>query len=213
MFTFCTYLACAPASYVGHYGKRHDTPLGIMRTNVLPLGSDAREGGLFLATSRLNHSCRNSAQHTWNEKIGCITIHAIQDIEEGQESLITSIVTTRATNPTKSASTAWARYLAKWPLALKILAVSSSPNSSPPLSLAKSLAKASSTAAQTFWRRLPQRTPQCCSPTALAIIKGPGVVQECLQPYLHAGTATWAEGAAAGYGDGVLEIVVFAGWV
>jgi hypothetical protein len=60
-----------------------------MRTNVLPLGSDAREGGLFLTASRINHSCRNNAQNTWNEKIGCITIHAVQDIEEGQEVLIT----------------------------------------------------------------------------------------------------------------------------
>ena len=60
-----------------------------MRTNVLPLGSDAREGGLFLTGSRINHSCRNNAQNTWNEKIGCITIHAVQGIEEGQEVLIT----------------------------------------------------------------------------------------------------------------------------
>ena len=71
------------------HGRRHNPPLGIIRTNVLPLGSDAREGGLFLTASRINHSCRNNAQNTWNEKIGCITIHAVQDIEEGQEVLIT----------------------------------------------------------------------------------------------------------------------------
>ncbi|KAK3669538.1 hypothetical protein LTR78_010592 [Recurvomyces mirabilis] len=71
------------------HGKRHDPPLGIMKTNVPPLGSDSYEGGLFLTASRINHSCRNNAQNTWNEKIGCITIHAVKDIEEGQEVPIT----------------------------------------------------------------------------------------------------------------------------
>lgn len=71
------------------HGKRHSPLLGIARTNVLPLGSEAREGGLFLIASRINHSCRNNAQNTWNENIGCITIYAVQDIEPGQEITIT----------------------------------------------------------------------------------------------------------------------------
>jgi hypothetical protein len=71
------------------YGKRHSPFLGIARTNVLPLGSEAREGGLFLEASRINHSCRHNAQNTWNANIGCLTVHALRDIEEGQEITIT----------------------------------------------------------------------------------------------------------------------------
>ena len=67
----------------------HSSFPGIARTNVLPLGCDAREGGLFLEASRINHSCRQHAQNTWNANIGRLTIHALRDIEEGQEITIT----------------------------------------------------------------------------------------------------------------------------
>ena len=67
------------------YEKCPSPFLGIARTNVLPLGSEAREGGLFLEASRINHSCRHNAQNTWNANIGQLTIHALRDIEVGQE--------------------------------------------------------------------------------------------------------------------------------
>lgn len=67
------------------YGNAHSPSLGIARTNVLPLGSNARSGGLFLEASRINHSCKHNAQNTWNEGIGRLTIHALRDIETGQE--------------------------------------------------------------------------------------------------------------------------------
>jgi hypothetical protein len=67
------------------YGKVHSPFLGIARTNVLPLGSEAREGGLFLEASRINHSCRHNAQNTWNVNIRRLTIHALCDIKEGEE--------------------------------------------------------------------------------------------------------------------------------
>ncbi|KAK3984905.1 SET domain-protein [Cladorrhinum sp. PSN332] len=67
------------------YGDIHSLAMGIARTNVLPLGSNARSGGLFLVASRINHSCRHNAQNTWNENIGRLTIHALRDIEPGEE--------------------------------------------------------------------------------------------------------------------------------
>ncbi|OAQ99103.1 hypothetical protein LLEC1_02359 [Akanthomyces lecanii] len=67
------------------HGDRHTPELGICRTNVLPLGTDATVGGLFLQASRINHSCRHNSQNTWNKKLGQITIHAFRDIEEGEE--------------------------------------------------------------------------------------------------------------------------------
>lgn len=59
--------------------------LGRVRTNALPLGSDATTGGIFLDSSRINHSCNPNAQHTWNENLQKLTIHAIHDIAKGDE--------------------------------------------------------------------------------------------------------------------------------
>jgi hypothetical protein len=59
--------------------------LGRVRTNALPLGSDATTGGIFLDSARINHSCNHNAQNTWNENLQKLTIHAIQDIAKGDE--------------------------------------------------------------------------------------------------------------------------------
>jgi SET domain len=59
--------------------------LGTVRTNALPLGSDATTGGIFLDSSRINHSCNPNAQNTWNQNLQKLTIHAIQDIAKGDE--------------------------------------------------------------------------------------------------------------------------------
>ncbi len=76
------------------YGNTHSQSLGIARTNVLPLGSSASSGGLFLEASRINHSCRQNAQNTLNENIGQLTIHALRDIEVGQEITISYLAST-----------------------------------------------------------------------------------------------------------------------
>ncbi|KAI9792043.1 MAG: hypothetical protein M1816_003025 [Peltula sp. TS41687] len=62
---------------------------GIVRTNALPLGSRASEVGLFFEASRINHVCSANAQNTWNATLDQITIHAVKDIEEGEEITIT----------------------------------------------------------------------------------------------------------------------------
>jgi hypothetical protein len=59
--------------------------LGRVRTNALPLRSDATTGGIFLDSSRINHSCNHNAQNTWNENLQKLTIHAIRDIAKGNE--------------------------------------------------------------------------------------------------------------------------------
>ena len=78
------------------YGNAHSRSLGIARTNVLPLGSNARSGGLFLEASLINHSCRHNSQNTWNENIGRLTIHVLRDIREGEEITIMYLPTTSA---------------------------------------------------------------------------------------------------------------------
>ena len=59
--------------------------LGIIKTNALPLGSNANKGAIFLIASRINHSCKSNSQNTWNENIQQITIHATEDIDMGSE--------------------------------------------------------------------------------------------------------------------------------
>ncbi|MCJ1325601.1 hypothetical protein MMC10_002264 [Thelotrema lepadinum] len=69
-----------------HNSFEEDGPeFGRARTNALPLGSHAMEVGLFLRSSRINHSCVQNAQNTWNEDLHQITIHAICDIAKGEE--------------------------------------------------------------------------------------------------------------------------------
>jgi len=58
---------------------------GIVRTNALPLGTSASEGGLFPEASRINHACVPNCQHTWNDNIGEETIHAVRHISKGEE--------------------------------------------------------------------------------------------------------------------------------
>ena len=67
------------------HGSSYSPSLGIAKTNALPLGSGASEGGLFLEASRINHAYRPNAQNTWNANLEKITIHACRDIEQGEE--------------------------------------------------------------------------------------------------------------------------------
>ena len=59
--------------------------VGIVRTNALPIGADGLEGGIFEHACRINHACNNNAQKVWNENIGCHTVHALRDIQQGEE--------------------------------------------------------------------------------------------------------------------------------
>jgi hypothetical protein len=59
--------------------------IGIAKTNVLPLGPHATDGGLFLQASRINHACLPNCQHAWNASVSEETIHAVRDIVKGEE--------------------------------------------------------------------------------------------------------------------------------
>ncbi|KAF9768899.1 hypothetical protein IL306_013747 [Fusarium sp. DS 682] len=58
--------------------------LGIVNTNALPMG-DGGQGGVFPLASRINHSCAQNAQNTWNNHTNKLTVHAIKDIDQGEE--------------------------------------------------------------------------------------------------------------------------------
>ncbi|RPB07912.1 SET domain-containing protein [Morchella conica CCBAS932] len=58
---------------------------GIVRTNSLPFGPESPELGLFLTCARLNHSCSPNANHSWNSDTRTESVHAIRDIDPGEE--------------------------------------------------------------------------------------------------------------------------------
>jgi hypothetical protein len=63
--------------------------LGIVRTNSLPAEADGDKGAIFVEACRINHACDNNAQKSWNEKIKRHTVHALRDIDKGEEITIT----------------------------------------------------------------------------------------------------------------------------
>lgn len=63
--------------------------LGIVRTNSLPAEAVGDKGAIFLEACRINHACDNNAQKNWNEKIKRHTVHALRDINKGEEIKIT----------------------------------------------------------------------------------------------------------------------------
>lgn len=56
----------------------------IVRSNGYPLGPSGA-GGVFVNVSRINHSCKPNAKHTWNSKLQQQTVYAIRKIHEGEE--------------------------------------------------------------------------------------------------------------------------------
>ncbi|KAJ5742587.1 SET domain-containing protein [Penicillium nucicola] len=59
--------------------------IGIIRTNAFSIEEDGIGGGVFLEASRINHACDNNTQKSWNENIKRHTVHALRDINEGEE--------------------------------------------------------------------------------------------------------------------------------
>ncbi|KAF4626593.1 hypothetical protein G7Y89_g11560 [Cudoniella acicularis] len=56
---------------------------GILKTNGLP--TKEGEGGIFITANRINHACIPDIHHCWNSLTEKLTVHAIRDIEEGEE--------------------------------------------------------------------------------------------------------------------------------
>ena len=67
------------------------TPDRTFVANSFGMGSNAQNveiQGIFLQSSRLNHSCVPNAHFAWNSNSDRLTVHAIQNIPEGQEILV-----------------------------------------------------------------------------------------------------------------------------
>ena len=63
--------------------------LEIFRINSLPAETGGDKRAIFLEACRINHACDNNAQKNWNEKIKRHTVHALRDINKGEEITIT----------------------------------------------------------------------------------------------------------------------------
>jgi hypothetical protein len=73
------------------YENTAEQYLGILQTNTLPIDTDESGGGIFLEACRINHACDNNAQKSWNENTTRHTVHALRDIDKGEEITITYI--------------------------------------------------------------------------------------------------------------------------
>ena len=70
----------------GRPGDGGKTPRGIYDTNSFRLGgADRAGGGLFLTTSRMNHSCRPNVNHHWSPELQMTLVFAARDIAAGEE--------------------------------------------------------------------------------------------------------------------------------
>ncbi|KAI1123473.1 hypothetical protein F5Y10DRAFT_286031 [Nemania abortiva] len=58
---------------------------GIFKTNSLPVEVGEIDSAIFLEACRINHACDRNAQHQWNNNIKKHTVHALRDIEKGDE--------------------------------------------------------------------------------------------------------------------------------
>ncbi|TKA32028.1 hypothetical protein B0A50_01274 [Salinomyces thailandicus] len=57
----------------------------VVRSNGYPLGPSSDVGGIFPVVARFNHSCRPNAQHAWNDKHHKMLVHAVRDVQPGDE--------------------------------------------------------------------------------------------------------------------------------
>ncbi|KAL6718168.1 hypothetical protein ACLMJK_004256 [Lecanora helva] len=62
---------------------------GIVWANSFAMS--AGKSGIFAQAARINHSCTPNVSHSWNEKLGDLTVHAVRDIGAGEE-LVTAYV-------------------------------------------------------------------------------------------------------------------------
>lgn len=76
-------------------------PVTLVAHNLLPVGTGAA-GGLFPDACRLNHSCNNNAYRLWNPNIGAYTVHALTDIDAGEEITITYMRTQDANSRSRA---------------------------------------------------------------------------------------------------------------
>lgn len=68
--------------------RRQAIAIAIVETNAHTTGAGS---GLFPEASRINHSCIPNVYHSWNTALEKLSIHAIRDIEAGEELLTTYI--------------------------------------------------------------------------------------------------------------------------
>ncbi|KAG5933334.1 hypothetical protein E4U60_004532 [Claviceps pazoutovae] len=65
--------------------------LGIIQTNALPAQEYPDTQAIFLEACRINHDCQNNAIHQWNANIEQGTVHAMRDIQPGEEITISYV--------------------------------------------------------------------------------------------------------------------------
>jgi hypothetical protein len=64
---------------------KHCDLMGIIWTNAIELSGTEDEAGLFVQASRINHACVPNCHHSWDKSLGVLNVHAVRDIQVGEE--------------------------------------------------------------------------------------------------------------------------------
>jgi hypothetical protein len=89
--TLATKLRALPKASQRQFLSLHNKAPGkypfatIFETNALPCGSNSVVGGVYPTICLINHNCIPNSHNNWNENQKHETIHALRDIEAGEE--------------------------------------------------------------------------------------------------------------------------------
>ncbi|KAG5934512.1 hypothetical protein E4U60_003810 [Claviceps pazoutovae] len=76
------------------FNDTEERDIGIFETNSLPAGGMPipHTRAIFLEACRINHDCKSNAIYDWNTHIKRNTVHAVRDINEGEEITVSYVV-------------------------------------------------------------------------------------------------------------------------
>ncbi|KAG5919998.1 hypothetical protein E4U61_000336 [Claviceps capensis] len=76
------------------FNDTEERDIGIFETNSLPAGGlpIPHTRAIFLEACRINHDCKNNAMYDWNTNIHRNTVHAIKDINAGEEITVPYVI-------------------------------------------------------------------------------------------------------------------------
>ena len=81
--------AWADTGISSRFGISTFVPLGITKTNGIPLGQNATHSGLYALACRMNHACKPNARYVWRPDLKRELVFATRPIRAGDEITVT----------------------------------------------------------------------------------------------------------------------------
>ncbi|KAG6239857.1 hypothetical protein E4U25_000238 [Claviceps purpurea] len=74
------------------FDDTEERDIGIFETNSMPAGGTPADRAIFLEACRINHDCKSNAIYDWNTHTKRNTVHAVRDIDKGEEITVSYVV-------------------------------------------------------------------------------------------------------------------------